>query len=275
MVSGDSSGNAGSALLFLPHRRQAAFDPDFQAVYTGSALAAWAEERTRKFAERVEPQLLYVEPASSHRVAWLRHQGLAEDPDGEPRPFDVYHVMCDCAAEADLPASDFQTDEAMVCDTVQAVMEQRARELSAEHRLDSLLHSVELSTVDSSTKRPIVNAAGEAVLIEAIKHLLITDRDRPSAWTANRINGAHDVGILAVYAMRQPEELLAPLELMEEAGLISVQGATVRLQAPDGIDSDPGPRVPHSTQWRVLPSAASLDLTLETWLKHESGGAAD
>ncbi|HEX7633013.1 MAG TPA: hypothetical protein VF401_01660 [Candidatus Saccharimonadales bacterium] len=141
-------------------------------LYEGSGIAEWASARTGKFGETVLPKLMYVTPDLSHRVAWVRHSGLVEDLDENLVPYTKYHVVCDCAVDAeDSPHPATST----YCDYVDQVLFQRAGELAQERALPLVLSLDEFLKFDEDEMDFRLTAAGQDLAIRAIYNLMDTD----------------------------------------------------------------------------------------------------
>ncbi|MGC1177311.1 MAG: hypothetical protein WA843_04535 [Candidatus Saccharimonadales bacterium] len=193
-------------------------------IYEGSGVAWWSRVRSERYAELIEPQLMYATPDLGHRVVWVKHAGLIEDRDEKPEPYVTYHVVCDCAVEAE---QDPHPSSSLYCEYVDNVLNQRAQELAARHRLPETLGT--LTTFDEETFDLRLTHLGQELAIRAIASLLEVDKKHPKTWAANRVNGLHEIDILGVFINQAAKEVMPLLELMEQGKIVEIDGDKVKL----------------------------------------------
>lgn len=193
-------------------------------AYADSPVAEWALRHNEKYPEFIRPHIMYVAPDMSHRAVWVEHNGFVETPTEVLRPFSGYHVVCDCIEES---IEDPHATGSMICDFVQEVLAQRAVELAKQNRIPDLLGALTEFDEDSLDYR--LTFLGQELAIKAVAYLLETDKKHPESWTANRVNGLHDIETLAVYLGRSTIEVMPLLELMEGGDIIEFRADKVRL----------------------------------------------
>jgi hypothetical protein len=221
------------AVLFEFNRRGTIQDRQLDEIYAGSGAAWWAYERTGKYSEIVEPELLYVTPNDEmHRVVWVKHVGVRENRLDQLVPYSVHHVVCDCAAEIDTTLEEEEKTtgfprSTISCEYVQNVLTQRAGELATRNRIQDVLGTYTLFDEEEQDFR--LTGLGQELTIRAIAQLMEVDKLHPETWVANRVSGLHEVGLLAAFVGYGTEEIMPLLEMMEQGNIINISGDEVKL----------------------------------------------